>query len=150
MFVRIVLLSKSHEHGFSTLATDQCHCGFLLAFEIPICKNAIDLAFKSNMQACCMCFGHDICSFVKWENEGSVDVVAWAYVNLHGFTDVAESLETLETLRIVFSDSDRFIFVFSNERDDCESSENRCRIEQPIANKETRIFSIIDHRGVDL
>ena len=86
---------------------------------------------------------------MKWKNEGSVDVVAWAYVNLHGFTVIAESLETLETLRIVFRDSDRFIFVLSHERDDRESNENRCWIEQSVANKETRIFSIIDHRGVD-
>ena len=149
MFVRIFLLSKSYEHGFSTLASDQSHGRFLLAFEIPIGKDSVDLTFESNMQACCMCFGYDICSFMKWKNEGSVDVVAWAYVNLHGFTVIAESLETLETLRIVFRDSDRFIFVLSHERDDRESSENRCWIELSVANVETRFSSSFDLRGVD-
>ena len=87
----------------------------LSTLEIPISKNTVDLCLECNVHTCCMGFWYDICSFKQRKNECSIDVMTWAYVDLHGFTDKTQPLEALETLRMIFSDLFRFFVLISKK-----------------------------------
>ena len=112
MNISISFFSKTNEHRFSTLASKQCHRRFRFSFEVSISEYSVNLSLECDMQASCMCFGHNIGSFKERKNESSVDVMTRAYVDLHGFP---EPLGALETLRIVFSNLERFIILFSQQ-----------------------------------